>query len=85
MNERLNPFDASVETLLSTLEKLVRAAVREELGEQLLSVRSAAKLAGFSEHAVRKQIERGHLPATRIAGRIRIRRSDLLRANGPRR
>lgn len=77
-------IDTSVEILLSGLERVVRKAVREELGEQLLTVGEAAKIAGFSETAVRKQIERGQLPCVRRAGRIRIRRSDLTRSDDER-
>ncbi|WP_428269481.1 helix-turn-helix domain-containing protein [Haliangium sp.] len=57
----------------------VRAEVRAILDEELVDVHEAAQLLQMTEGAVRKAVERGQVPCTRVGRRLRFRRSELLR------
>jgi excisionase family DNA binding protein len=45
--------------------------------ERLVSVAEVASLVGLSAKAVRRAVERGELPASKLCGRIRVRREDV--------
>lgn len=45
----------------------------------MLDVASAAEYLGVTESAMRHMIERGHLPALRLGGRVYLRRETLER------
>jgi excisionase family DNA binding protein len=49
------------------------------IGHRLLSVQEAAHIVGLKHLAVRRAIQRGELPATKLCGRIRIQPADLRR------
>jgi excisionase family DNA binding protein len=46
--------------------------------DDLLNVRTAAKMLGMTPAALRQAVYRGSLPALRIGRRLRFRREDLL-------
>jgi excisionase family DNA binding protein len=47
------------------------------MSEPLLSAAEVAERVGLSTKAVRRAIERGDLPASKLCGRIRVRAEDL--------
>lgn len=53
--------------------------MHDEVDEQLYRVRTAAERAAVSESTIRRLVAEGALPAVRVRGRLRIRRSDLSR------
>lgn len=68
------------------LQGLVREAIRDELRSvldgELLDVRQAAELLRMTPQAVYKAASRGTIPSTRLGGRLRFRRSELLASLG---
>ena len=60
----------------------VRAAVADAMraaqNERLVTVEEGAAIVGTSAGALRKQIARGHYPAIRRGGTVRLRLGDLL-------
>jgi excisionase family DNA binding protein len=44
---------------------------------KLLSIAEAAEIMGLSEKSVRGAISRGELPASKVCGRVRVRKRDL--------
>ena len=77
-------FSEKVKTwLYGIVREAMRAEIRAVLDEELLDTKQAAKLLGMSEAALRKAVEREQIPCTRIGGRLRFRRSELLRNPTP--
>ena len=76
----LDSWFASVE---QRLVRLIRGAVKAEIGEilreELVDVDEAAQILKMSPGAVRKAAQRGRIEHQKINGRLRFKRSDLLR------
>lgn len=45
-------------------------------GERLATVAEVAERVGLGERAIRRAIERGELPASKLCGRVRVRPED---------
>ena len=60
------------------VQEAVRAEIRTVLDEELIDTRQAAELLNMSEAALRKAVERGQIPCTRMGRRLRFRRSELI-------
>jgi excisionase family DNA binding protein len=53
--------------------------LRNDFGEEFLTVAEVAELLKLNQQTVRNWIDQGSLPALRVGRRVRIRRSDLER------
>jgi excisionase family DNA binding protein len=53
--------------------------IRNDFGEEFLTVAEVAELLKLNQQTVRNWIDQGSLPALKVGRRVRIRRSDLER------
>ncbi|MBA3461472.1 MAG: helix-turn-helix domain-containing protein [Deltaproteobacteria bacterium] len=57
----------------------VQTEIRSALEDELIDVERAAAILCMTEGALRKAVERGHIPCQRVGSRLRFRRTDLMR------
>jgi excisionase family DNA binding protein len=82
----MSKLESEIERLIEpVVERVVAqrlAEVRPAEPEQYLSVKHAARLLDVPEDTIRKWLQRGQLTRYRVRGCVRVRVSELLRAEG---